>query len=270
MIFFTSIVAGFFGAMLGIGGGVIIVPTLAGILGVDLKLAIAASLVAVTATSSAAAAAFVKDRLTNVRLAVFLESATTTGAVMGVLIGDFAPRKVLSMLFIGVLLLAAYNIYRRRHASPLPPGSGGWWEERLKLSGSYHDMAERRLVNYGMRRIPLGWLLMLFAGMLSGMLGIGAGVLKVPIMDSAMGLPAKASSATSNFMIGVTAASGAITMYFMGRINPLVAAPVAVGVFLGSFAGSRLMPQVKDNRIRLMFIGILLAAAVQMLRRQFS
>ena len=270
ILFAVSIVAGFISAMLGIGGGVIIVPTLAGILGVDIKLAVGASLVAVTATSSAAAAAFVKDKLTNIRLAIFLESATTTGAVTGVILGTLASRQLLSIIFIIILLLAAVNIYRRRHSRNLPPLSGGWWEKKLKLSGTYYDQAEGKEIAYGMRNIPLGWVLMLFAGLLSGMLGIGAGVLKVPIMDAAMGLPAKASSATSNFMIGVTAASGAITMYFMGRINPYIACPVALGVFLGSFFGSRYMPKVKDNKLRLLFIIVLLAAAFQMARRQFS
>lgn len=265
----ASIAAGFLGSMMGIGGGVIIVPTLAGLLGVDIRLAVGASLVAVTATSSAAAAAFVRDNLTNVRLAIFLESATTSGAVIGVIIGSHAPRRLLAMLFVGVLLFAAYNIFRRRHAGYLPVGSGGAWERRLNLAATYVDESTGLTIDYGMHRIPLGWGLMVLAGMMSGMLGIGAGVLKVPTMDAAMGLPAKASSATSNFMIGVTAASGAVTMYFMGYVNPLLTAPVVMGVFLGSLAGSRLMPRVKDGRIRLLFIVVLLAAAVEMTIKQF-
>ena len=266
----TSIAAGFLGSMMGIGGGVIIVPALAGLLGVDIRLAVGASLVAVTATSSAAATAFIRDNLTNVRLAIFLESATTSGAVIGVIIGSQVPRRMLAILFILVLLFAAWNIFRRRHAGHLPVGSGGKWESKLALAGSYVDESTGKTIDYGMRRIPLGWFLMLLAGMMSGMLGIGAGVLKVPTMDAAMGLPAKASSATSNFMIGVTAASGAVTMYFMGYVNPLLTAPVVMGVFLGSLAGSRLMPKVKDGRIRLLFVLILLAAAIEMAIKQFK
>jgi len=266
----TSIAAGFLGSMMGIGGGVIIVPALAGLLGVDIRLAVGASLVAVTATSSAAATAFIRDNLTNVRLAIFLESATTSGAVIGVIIGSQVPRRMLAILFILVLLFAAWNIFRRRHAGRPPVGSGGKWESKLALAGSYVDESTGKTIDYGMRRIPLGWFLMLLAGMMSGMLGIGAGVLKVPTMDAAMGLPAKASSATSNFMIGVTAASGAVTMYFMGYVNPLLTAPVVMGVFLGSLAGSRLMPRVKDGRIRLLFVLALLAAAIEMAIKQFK
>lgn len=266
----ASIAAGFLGSMMGIGGGVIIVPTLAGLLGVDIRLAVGASLVAVTATSSAAATAFVRDNLTNVRLAIFLESATTSGAVIGVIVGSHVPKNILAMLFIMVLIFAAYNIFRRRHANHLPVGSGGDWERRLQLSGSYVDESTGQTIDYGMRHIPLGWFFMVLAGMMSGMLGIGAGVLKVPTMDAAMGLPAKASSATSNFMIGVTAASGAVTMYFMGYVNPLLTAPVVMGVFIGSVAGSRLMPKVKDGRIRLLFVIVLLAAALEMVIKQFK
>jgi len=266
----TSIAAGFLGSMMGIGGGVIIVPTLAGLLGVDIRLAVGASLVAVTATSSAAATAFIRDNLTNVRLAIFLESATTSGAVIGVIIGSHAPKRLLAILFILILLFAAYNIFRRRHMGHLPVGSGGKWEKKLALSGSYVDESTGQTIDYGMHRIPLGWFLMMLAGMMSGMLGIGAGVLKVPTMDAAMGLPAKASSATSNFMIGVTAASGAVTMYFMGYVNPLLTAPVVMGVFLGSLVGSRLMPKVKDGRIRLLFVLVLLAAAIEMTIKQFK
>ncbi len=270
IVAFASLAAGFLGSMMGIGGGVIIVPTLAGFLGVDIRLAVGASLVAVTATSSAAAAAFVRDKLTNVRLAIFLESATTTGAVIGVMVASHAPRRLLALMFIAVLLFAAYNIFRRRHAGHLPVGSGGKWENRLELSSSYVDESTGQEIVYGMRHIPVGWFLMLLAGMMSGMLGIGAGVLKVPTMDAAMGLPAKASSATSNFMIGVTAASGAVTMYFMGYVNPMLAAPVVMGVFLGALAGSRLMPKVKDGRIRLLFVLVLLAAATEMTIKQFK
>ena len=139
----------------------------------------------------------------------------------------------------------------------------------MGLAASYRDEAAGREIEYGMRRVPLGWVLMLLAGMMSGMLGIGAGVLKVPTMDAAMGLPAKASSATSNFMIGVTAARGAVTMFFMGYVNPMLTAPVVMGVFLGSLAGSRLMPRVRDERLRLLFVAVLLAAAVEMTLKQF-
>jgi uncharacterized membrane protein YfcA len=261
-----SLIAGFLGSLLGLGGGIIIVPVLTLFLGVDIHYAIGASIVSVIATSSGAAAAYVRERLVNLRLAMFLEIATTSGAVCGAVLAKVIAVRVLFLIFGLALGVSAVQMFRRRHerVEPVPPSRIA---DRLRLHGAYFDPALGKSVEYRVAHPLLGFALMLIAGAVSGLLGIGSGVLKVPSMDLAMRLPIKASSATSNFMIGVTAAASAGVYFARGDIDPYIAAPVAIGVLLGAFAGSRLLGSIESRVIRMLFVLALGWISVEMLIR---
>ena len=265
-VFGVSVVAGFLGAILGLGGGVIIIPVLSTFLGYNIRHVIGASLIAVIATSSGAAAAYVRDRLTNLRVAMFLELATVTGAMMGALLSHHLPTRFLFGLFGLLLLYSAQTMYQRRHltdhetAAPDSP-----WARRLKLEGEYHDEATGRVVRYRAGRLLPGFVIMWWAGAVSGVLGIGSGIFKVIGMDLVMGLPIKISSATSNFMMGVTAAAGAGVHFANGDIDPTLAAAVALGVVVGAWGGSKLLPRLPGQTVRTLFVPLLFAMGVQML-----
>lgn len=269
-IFLVSVFGGLLGSVLGLGGGIIIVPFLTLVWGVHLKYAMGASLIAVIATSSGSAAAYVKDRVTNIRLGVLLEVATTLGALVGVM---FVPRlsvRILYILFSLVALYSAFMMTRKRESQLEVLRSGDPFAQKLKLDGSYPDRALRKEVHYGVTHVPMGFLLMSLAGLISGLLGIGSGALKVPAMDLVMKLPIKVSSATSSFMIGVTAVASAIVYFVRGDMIPLLVAPVALGVVLGSLVGARFMTRMPAQAIRVLFIILLMVIAVQMMVKALS
>jgi len=270
ILFATSLFAGFVGAMMGVGGGIILVPVLTSLLSVPIRVAIGASMFAVVATSSAASAVYVREKLTNLSLGVLFSGLTVLGALLGVLAGITSPSAVIYLVFSFVLLCAAWLMFRRHKGRASPVGSGGFLEQSLRLSGAFEDAATGEIVEYGVRRIPLGALGMVLAGLISGMLGIGGGIFQVPVMDAVMGIPIKAATATSNFMMGITAATGAIAYLVMGYVHPEIAGPVVVGVFLGSGLGARVMPHVRDSRLRFLFIGMLVILAVVMARKGVS
>jgi len=268
--FGVSIGAGIFGALLGLGGGVILVPVLTLVLGIDIHYAIGASIVSVIATSSGAAAAYLRDGVTNIRVGMFLEIATTTGAIVGALIAGYVGGAGLFIVFGVVLTYSAYAMFRRRDAE-LPTGvEMGPLANFLHLGSAYYDRALNRLVEYNVRGARYGLPLMFVAGAVSGLLGIGSGVLKVPAMDLAMKLPLKVSTATSNFMIGVTAAASAGVYFIRGDVNPFIAAPVAMGVLIGATVGTRLMMRTRSTQIRRVFVVVLVFVALQMLVKGFG
>ncbi len=263
--FLISVGAGIFGALLGLGGGAIIVPVLTLALGIDIHYAIGASIVSVIATSSGAAAAYLRDGITNIRVGMFLEMATTTGAITGAFIAGLVGGPVLFIIFSIVLFYSAFAMFRRRDAE-LPSGvEMGPLANFLHLGSSYYDTALNRTVEYNVRGARYGLPLMFVAGAVSGLLGIGSGVLKVPAMDIAMKLPMKVSTATSNLMIGVTAAASAGVYFVRGDVNPFIAAPVAMGVLIGATLGTRIMMRVRSTQIRKVFIIVLVIVALQML-----
>jgi uncharacterized membrane protein YfcA len=266
IVFAISLAAGLLGALVGIGGGIIVVPALTLAMGIDIRYAIGASIVSVIATSSGAAASYVREHLTNLRAAMFLELATTTGAVSGAFLAGVIDGRWLFIMF-GVLL--AYSAFAmlskpRDAADRVPPDP---LADRLCLHGSYFDEATGQMHDYRIGRSKFGLFLMYLAGAVSGLLGIGSGALKVPAMDLAMGIPLKVSTATSNFMIGVTAAASAGVYFSRGDIDPFVAGPVAAGVVFGAFAGSRLLTKISARRLQMLFVVVLVVIALQMLYR---
>jgi uncharacterized membrane protein YfcA len=262
IVFTAALLAGFLGALTGLGGGVIVTPALTLFLGVDLRYAIGASLVSVIATSSGAAAAYVRDGYSNIRIGMFLEIATTSGALFGAFLGTHIPARYLSILFGVILLQAAWQTSRsRRHSStPLPPDP---LARQLRLNGVFR--ADEGLRRYEVRRVKTGFGLMLGAGVISGLLGIGSGSLKVIAMDQAMQLPFKASTATSNFMIGVTAAASASVYLSRGYVDPAIAMPVMLGVLAGSMIGARYLARLSVPLLRKVFAIVVGLIAIEMI-----
>ena len=272
-----SVVAGIVGSLLGLGGGIIVIPALTLFLHLDYRLAAGASIVSLIATSSGSAATYVKDRLSNIRVGMFLEILTTVGAVCGAFLAGLVKGTALYAVFAAVLLYSLIPMGRkiamelgwRRPSTSIrrqpPMGAPDSFAVKLGFSGSYFDPAEGRSVAYSLGRVPIGATIMYFAGLASGLLGIGSGVFKVVALDTAMGMPMKASTATSNFMIGVTAAASAGIYFLRGDIDPLVAAPVALGVLVGSLVGTRLLARLAGASIRIVFFVVLAFIGLQML-----
>jgi len=266
-IFAVSVVAGLIGALAGVGGGILVIPVLTFGFGVDIRLAVGASIISVIATSSGAAAAYVRDRMTDMRVGMFLELATTTGAVCGALLAAVvAPAFLYVLLGVVLLFSAAMQVTRLGEETP-PTGPTSALAARLRLESSYPDRKLGREVPYSARRVPLGFALMWIAGVVSGLLGIGSGVLKVLAMDGAMRLPMKVSSATSNFMIGVTAAASAGIYLSRGDVDPRIAAPVALGVLAGALVGARLLQHISNRAVRLIFLPVLVVVGIETIGR---
>ena len=264
-VFGIAVGAGVLGALLGLGGGIIVVPALILLLHVNIRFAIGASIVSVIATSSGAAAAYVREGMTNLRVAMFLELGTTAGALSGAYLAGAVPTRSLYLVFGVVMGYSALAMFRKRHADLAAATPTDALADRLRLHGSYRDDALGREVDYRVSGSRTGLALMYLAGVVSGLLGIGSGALKVPAMDLAMRLPIKVSTATSNFMIGVTAAASAGVYFARGDIDPFVAGPVAMGVLVGAVAGSRLLGRLRSSVIRTVFVAVLLWVSLEML-----
>ena len=254
-------IAGLMGSMMGVGGGVLIVPVLSLFLGVPIHQAIAASAVAIIANSATAAISYIRKELANIRLGMTMETMTTVGAILGGFTASLLSREILSGIFAVLLVLMSAYIYLKTRLKSSQSNATG---ELGLLDESYYDEYLKRDVRYNTRKLPLGLGASLVAGNLSGLLGIGGGLIQVPVMTVAMGLPMKAAVATSNFMIGITACAGAYVYYIRGMVNPTVAVPVALGVTVGAYVGSRLTSKVSGASLTLAFAVIMLIFAIQM------
>lgn len=260
-----SVTAGIFGSILGLGGGIIITPALTLLFGIDIKYAIGASIVSVIATSSGAAIAYIKDKITNIRIGMFLEIATTTGAITGAFIGGLISPKILYIIFGVLLLYSAFAMLKKGRDElpqevPMHPMA-----KRLRLNGEYFDKVLGQRVVYNVDGVYGGFIMMYIAGVISGLLGIGSGIFKVMAMDLFMKLPLKVSSATSNFMIGVTAAASAGVYLTRGDIDPKISAPVALGVLIGATIGTKIMQRLRSKTIRKIFIPVLAYVSIEMI-----
>jgi uncharacterized membrane protein YfcA len=267
LIWVGSLLGGYLGSLVGLGGGVVVVPLLTLIFHVDIHYAIGAALVSVIATSSGAAAAYVREGYSNVRVGMFLEMATTTGALVGAALVLYLHATLISIIFGVVLLYSAYTSMRPIPEVPhdVPPDKLATW---LRMDSTYPEGG--RLEKYHVRNVPGGFGIMFLAGILSGLLGIGSGAVKVLAMDKAMKLPFKVSTTTSNFMIGVTAAAGAGIYLSRGYIDPGLAMPVMLGVLAGSFAGARTLAKAKVGVLRLVFAVVIAVMAVEMIYSGFT
>jgi uncharacterized membrane protein YfcA len=257
-----SFAAGLLGALTGLGGGVVLVPLLTILFKVDIRYAIGASLVSVIATSSGAASAYVKEGFSNIRIGMFLEIATTIGALLGAFLAAKVSANTIAVIFGLMLLYSAYLSGKPRIRSPLDqtPNRIATW---LKMNGCFPEAGGER--QYFVRRVPVGFSLMFGAGTLSGLLGIGSGAVKVLAMDQAMRIPFKVSTTTSNFMIGVTAAASAGVYLSRGYVDPGLAMPVMLGVLAGSLLGTRILVKAETRILRLVFGAVILLLGVEML-----
>lgn len=276
--------AGWLGAVVGIGGGVVIVPALVLGFGFNTKVAVASSLVAVVATSASAGSAYVGTGLTNMRLALVLEIATTVGGVAGGIVAVLIAGSFIDGLFAVVMLVTAGLVFRGRKESGYPSdeqgssvpdhvtganamevlGERAGWEDRGHLGGAFHDQRKGVVVVYRVVRLWIGWTVSFAAGALSGLLGVGGGFLKVPALHLGLKVPIKVAAATSNFMIGVTAVASLFVYFTRGYVMPFVAAPVALGIAAGAYAGARSAERVSGRALGRILAGVLVVVAVQM------
>ncbi len=265
ILFIGSYFAGFVGSLTGLGGGVIIIPLLTLLLGVDIHYAIGTALVAVIATSTGSAAAYVKEGITNLRLGMLLEIATTIGAIIGAMLVAYFNPNVIAVIFGIVLIYSAINSFRKKQEHHLKESSKT--ALALKLNNSYPSKDGN--IEYGVKNVLGGFSMMGIAGMLSALLGIGSGALKVLAMDIIMKVPFKVSTTTSNFMMGVTAVTSAIIYLQRGYIIPQIAMPVTIGVLLGALTGSRILIRSNPGKLRIFFAVVILFLALNMMFNGF-
>ena len=262
IVFMGALVAGFLGSLTGLGGGVVIIPLLTLVFKVDIHYAIGASLVSVIATSSGAAAAYVKEGITNIRLGMFLEVATTVGAIVGAWLATWLSTSLIAILF-GLVLITSAVLSFIRLADPVLTGKPGSLSQRLRLDSSFPTPEGER--PYFVKNVIGGFFMMNIAGMISGLLGIGSGALKVIAMDNIMRVPFKVSTTTSNFMIGVTAAASVGIYLRRGYIDPGLSMPVVLGVLAGAFAGSKMLASAKTASLKALFALVILVLAAEMI-----
>ncbi|SDE38443.1 sulfite exporter TauE/SafE family protein [Riemerella columbipharyngis] len=262
ILFVGAISAGLLGSLTGLGGGVVIIPILTLGFHIPVPYAVGASLISVIGTSSGSASAFVKEGYTNMRIGIFLEIATTFGAILGALAAGILDSNTIGIIFGLILMLTAVLGIRKKpdHQLDIIEDS---WARKLKLYGSFPKNG--KIAQYSSTNIFEGFAMMGFAGMMSGLLGIGGGVLKVLAMDNIMKLPFKVSTTTSNFMIGVTAAASAFIYFQRGEIIPEIAAPVLIGVVAGSFIGSKIFMKIKTHSLKVIFSLVAAALSVYMI-----
>lgn len=262
ILLFGAVSAGLLGSLTGLGGGVVIIPLLTLGFGVPMHYAIGASLISVIGTSSGAAAAFVKEGFTNVRIGMFLEIATTTGAIGGALISGMLNANTIGIIFASILILTVILNLRKKpdHQEPLIEGS---LEHKLQLYGTFPDKGV--IKSYAARNTISGFFMMAFAGVMSGLLGIGSGALKVLAMDNLMKLPFKVSTTTSNFMIGVTAVASSLIYFQRGEIIPVIVAPVLIGVVLGSYVGSKTLMVSQTKKLKIVFAVVVSILSIYMM-----
>jgi uncharacterized protein len=273
--------AGWLGAVVGIGGGIVIVPLLVLVFGFDIRVAVSTSLVAVVATSTAAGSAYVGRGTANMRLGMTLEVATTIGGIIGGLVAVLVSPSLLSGLFAAMMVVTAVMVARGRSEHDLEEAAGVatgaaptaatvgtvgtvGWEEPGHLAGAFYDEHQGRMVRYRARNLGIGGVVSLCAGVVSGLLGVGGGFLKVPAMTEGMKVPIKVAAATSNFMIGVTAIASLFVYFARGYVHPYAAAPVALGVVLGATGGAATSSKVSPRTLRWLLVAVLLVVSVQM------
>jgi len=262
ILFLGALIAGLLGSLTGLGGGVVLIPLLTIVFKVDIHYAIGTSLISVIATSSGAAAAYVKEGITNIRLGMFLELATTAGAIGGAFLATYLPTSVIAILFGAILIVSALLSFARP-ADPVTAGTPSALSQKLRLNNSFPTPEGEK--HYLVKNVVGGFLMMNIAGMISGLLGIGSGALKVIAMDNIMRIPFKVSTTTSNFMIGVTAAASVGIYLKRGYIDPGLSMPVMLGVLGGAFLGSRMLTKARTKSLKMLFAAVILVLAAEMI-----
>lgn len=269
ILFIGACIAGLIGSLTGLGGGVIVIALLTLGFGVDMRYAIGAALVTSIATSSGAAAAYIKEGITNVRIGMFLEIATTAGAVGGAIVAMYLDKVYIAIIFACVLMFSAIRSVNKKEENIDFSAPGDKLGIKLKLNGSY-PTKDGKVQVYNVHNVIGGYSLMMLAGVLSGLLGIGSGAFKVLAMDTTMKIPFKVSTTTSNFMIGVTAAASAVIYLQRGYIDPGLAMPIVVGVLIGAYFGSKILPKINVKKLRMLFSAVIFFVAIMMVYNALS
>ena len=271
LVAITGIAAGLVGSLTGLGGALVVIPVLVILFGVDFPTAAGAGLMTILATSSTTGAAYLRDRLTDLRIGMFLEIATVPGAILGATATVLLTHANLDdalLIALGFVLLAIVPLSYIHRGEELPTGVvPDARSKRLGLKGTYHDQALGEDVSYQASRTAPALGVMFGAGLVSGMFGIGGGVFKVLALERFLRLPMKVATATSNFMIGVTGAAGAGILLAAGFVNPLVAAPAALGTAAGAFVGAQVLPGLTNRTVRLLFLPVVVALAIEVIVR---
>lgn len=265
LAFVSSLAGGILGSMLGFGGGIVVIPMFTLVFGLRIQEAVAVSIISVIATSGGSAMNYLRERLANVRVALLLALGTTSGAVTGALLAGRVNPQIIYFLFGGLLVYCSLVMFRGRPDDPATTFETAATADLLQLRGAYYDRVLRREVRYQAARPLLTTVTMYFAGILAGLLGIGAGPLKVLAMNQMMGLPIKVSTSTSTFLIGITGVAGAMVYISRGQIQPVLVAPVVLGVLAGTLAGTRIMPRLRSSTVKALFVPAILYVALQML-----
>jgi uncharacterized membrane protein YfcA len=264
LLLFISVPVGFVGSLTGLGGASILIPLLV-LFGIPVKEAIASGMVTVIATSSGSALSYVKQRITNIKVAMYLEMFTIIGAIMGATVTTVIAPIYLYFFFAAFLLTSFVRVRGSRQDDIVPSVSQGRVSRWLELRGGYFDEAAKKMIEYKVRNAILGGVGMLVAGLAAGMLGIGAGAFKVTVQENILKMPPKVSSTTSNFIIGMTALAGTSVYLFSGLLNVTLMAPMAVGTTIGAAVGGRVLNKFGDRRLKFLFLVIVAFLIVQML-----
>lgn len=265
LIILVSIIAGLIGSIFGVGGGIILIPLLVLLFNIPIKVAAGISMVSIIATSLMSSSIYLKNGITNLKLGIILQSTMSTGSIIGALISVYAPEEIITLVFSLMLFYASYMMIKEHKNNVLTTSVG--IAAKLDLDGMFMDKSENFKVSYGVKNIGWGLFTSIFGGMIAGMLGVGGGLINVPIISMLMGAPIKVAIATSQFIIGITAVSGSIVYIERGLVDPIIAAPVILGIIIGAFIGSNYMPKIRNITLKRLFTLYLIYTAIKLIMK---
>ncbi len=267
LLIIIAIAAGLIGSTFGVGGGIILVPLLILMFNIPIKVAAGISIVSIIATSLMSSSVYLKNGIANLKLGVILQAAMGTGSVIGALISVYAPEEFITLVFSIMLFYASYMMVRNTKTANKELNSSIGFAARLGLDGVFIDRSENRKVTYGVRNVGWGFFTSIFGGIVAGMLGVGGGLINVPVISMLMGAPIKVAIATSQFIIGITAVSGSIIYITRGFVDPIIAAPVILGIVIGAFIGSNYMPRIRNITLKRLFTLYLIYTAIKLIMK---
>ncbi len=270
LLILVAIIAGLIGSVFGVGGGIILVPLLVFIFNIPIRVAAGISIVSIIATSLMGSSVYLKNEITNVKIGAILQAAMSTGSIIGALISVYTSEEIISLAFSFMLFYASYMMIRSAQSSDKELNTSEGIASKLKLDGTFLDKSEGRIVNYGVKNLVQGFFISILGGMIAGMLGVGGGLINVPVISMLMGAPIKVAIATSNFIIGITAVSGSIVYFIRGLVNPLIVAPVVIGIVMGAFIGANYMPKIRNITLKRLFSLYLIYTAVRLILRSLG
>jgi len=267
LIILIAVIAGLIGSIFGVGGGIILVPLLVLLFNIPIKVAAGISIVSIIATSLMSTSIYLKSGVTNLKLGVILQAAMSTGSIIGALISVYVPEEIITLVFSSMLFYASYMMIKSTRTADNILATSVGLAAKLDLDGTFTDKSEHREVFYGVKNIGWGFFTSIFGGMVAGMLGVGGGLINVPVISILMGAPIKVAIATSQFIIGITAVSGSIVYVGKGLVDPIIATPVILGIIIGAFVGSNYMPKIRNITLKRLFTLYLVYTAIKLIMK---